>query len=124
MPRPTPLLATKGPLNFLSVVSVHESDSEYDSSVAAPTFVPDPEGHVRIAFGSADPDRWTNVTLAHGVDDMTSIPRPRASSGTVNRIVIAEPLVGSAIPRWRVLDRTREIELRNSRAAYINRVIC
>jgi len=53
---------------YEDVVSVHESDSEYDSSVADPTFVPNSEGHVRIAFGSADPDRWTNVTLGEGTD--------------------------------------------------------
>jgi hypothetical protein len=40
---------------FADIVSVHESDSEYDSSIADPSFTPPPEGHVRIAFGSADP---------------------------------------------------------------------
>ena len=50
------------------IVSVHESDSEYDSSVADPDYVPDAEGHVRVAFGSADPDAWTNVTIAEGAD--------------------------------------------------------
>ncbi len=39
------------------IVSVHESDDVYDGA---------PEGHIRIAFGSADPDRWFNVTLAEG----------------------------------------------------------
>ncbi len=53
---------------YPDIVSVHESDSEYDSSEFDPDFVPDAEGHVRIAFGSADPDRWTNVTLAEGAD--------------------------------------------------------
>ena len=33
---------------FEDVVSVHESDTEYDGQ---------PVGHVRIAWGSADPDR-------------------------------------------------------------------
>ena len=42
---------------FPDVVSVHESDDVYDGA---------PEGHIRIAFGSADPDRWFNVTLAEG----------------------------------------------------------
>ena len=41
------------------IVSVHESDSSYDLN---------PDGHVRIAFGSADPDRWTNITIAEGRD--------------------------------------------------------
>ena len=53
---------------YEDVVSVHESDSEYDSSTFDPDFVPDAEGHVRIAFGSADPDRWINITLAEGAD--------------------------------------------------------
>ncbi|RPI62695.1 MAG: VCBS repeat-containing protein, partial [Lysobacterales bacterium] len=41
----------------LDVVAVYESDDQYDGA---------PEGHIRIAFGSADPDRWTLVTLAEG----------------------------------------------------------
>ncbi len=41
----------------VDIVSVHESDDQYDGV---------PEGHVRIAFGSADPDRWELVTLAEG----------------------------------------------------------
>jgi hypothetical protein len=41
----------------LDVVSVYESDDQYDGA---------PEGHVRIAFGSADPSVWTLVTLAEG----------------------------------------------------------
>jgi hypothetical protein len=50
------------------IVSVHESDSDYDSSQHDPSFVPPPEGYVRIAFASADPDVWENVTLAEGAD--------------------------------------------------------
>jgi len=50
------------------VVSVHESDSDYDSSVFDPDYVPDAAGHVRVAFGSPDPTRWTNITLAEGAD--------------------------------------------------------
>ena len=42
---------------FLDVVAVYESDDQYDGV---------PEGHIRIAFGSADPDAWTLVTLAEG----------------------------------------------------------
>ena len=53
---------------YEDIVSVHESDSEYDSAVPDPDYVPDAEGHVRIAFGSADPDDWTNVTIAEGTD--------------------------------------------------------
>jgi len=42
---------------YLDIVSVHESDDVYDGA---------PEGHIRIAFGTEDPDRWVNVTLAEG----------------------------------------------------------
>lgn len=41
------------------IVSVHESDTQYDGT---------PDGHVRIAFGSADPHVWENVTLASGTE--------------------------------------------------------
>ena len=34
---------------YLDIVSVHESDTEYDGVA---------DGHVRVAFGSADPDGW------------------------------------------------------------------
>jgi hypothetical protein len=50
------------------VISVHESDSEYDSSSFDPDFIPPPEGHVRIAFASIDPDSWTNITIAEATD--------------------------------------------------------
>ena len=39
------------------IVSVHESDTEYDGVA---------DGHIRLAFGSGDPDQWTLVTLAEG----------------------------------------------------------
>ena len=41
----------------LDVVSVHESDTEYDGVA---------DGYVRLAFGSDSPDRWDLVTLAEG----------------------------------------------------------
>ena len=44
---------------YPDVVSVHESDTEYDGV---------PYGLIRIAFGSADPDKWVNVTLADGAE--------------------------------------------------------
>lgn len=44
---------------YLDVVSVHESDAEYDGV---------PDGLIRIAFGSEDPNRWENITLASGTD--------------------------------------------------------
>jgi hypothetical protein len=42
---------------YLDIVSVHESDDQYDGV---------PEGHIRIAFGSPDPNRWESITLAEG----------------------------------------------------------
>ena len=39
------------------IVSVHESDTEYDGVA---------DGHIRLAFGSEDPDRWELATLAEG----------------------------------------------------------
>ena len=53
---------------FEDVVSVHESDAEYDSAEYRPGFAPPLAGHVRIAFGSASPDVWTNITIAEGAD--------------------------------------------------------
>ncbi len=44
---------------YLDVVSVHESDTEYDGVA---------DGHVRVAFGSADPDGWELATLVEGPD--------------------------------------------------------
>jgi len=44
---------------YLDIVSVHESDTTYDGVA---------EGHIRIAFGSEDPDRWELVTLSDGPD--------------------------------------------------------
>ena len=41
----------------LDIVSVHESDVTYDGV---------PDGHVRIAYGSNDPDAWELQTLAEG----------------------------------------------------------
>lgn len=48
------------------VVSVHESDSEYDSSSYDADYAPDAAGHVRIAFRGANSSAWVNVTLAEG----------------------------------------------------------
>jgi len=42
---------------FEDVVTVHEADDVYNG---------EPQGYVRIAFGTADPDRWIRVTLAEG----------------------------------------------------------
>jgi hypothetical protein len=43
----------------LDIVSVHESDTEYDGAA---------RGHVRIAFGTATPDRWGLATLGEGAE--------------------------------------------------------
>lgn len=53
---------------FIDIVSVHESDSSYDSANFTPGFEAPPEGHIRIAFGSADPRQWHNITVAEGLD--------------------------------------------------------
>ena len=42
---------------YPDVVSVHESDTVYDGVA---------RGHIRLAFGSANPDQWELVTLAEG----------------------------------------------------------
>ena len=51
---------------FVDIVSVHESDSGYDSAIHDVDLEVPLEGHVRIAFATPDPDRWTNITLAEG----------------------------------------------------------
>lgn len=42
---------------FEDVVSVHESDTEYDGAL---------EGNIRVAFGAANPNQWELITLADG----------------------------------------------------------
>lgn len=44
---------------FDDIVTVHESDTEYDGEA---------DGYIRIAFGSASPGGWTNITLAEGAE--------------------------------------------------------
>lgn len=53
---------------YIDIVSVHESDSSYDSANFTPGFEAPPEGYVRIAFGSADPRQWHNITVAKELD--------------------------------------------------------
>ena len=44
---------------------MHESDEQYDSLVSSEErYVPDAGGHVRIEFGSTDPDICYNIKLA------------------------------------------------------------
>ena len=66
------------------IVSVHESDTRYDGR---------PDGHVRIAFASRDPDRWLNITLAEGTE--AAAPEDAAiadvnGDGALDVIVAAE----------------------------------
>mgnify|MGYP000176864241 CR=1 FL=1 len=75
------------------IVSVHESDSEYDSSAYDPDYVPDAAGHVRIAFRSAEGLAWDSITLAEGAD--TPAPEDVAiadlnGDGLLDVIVAAE----------------------------------
>ena len=51
---------------FIDIVSVHESDSGFDSAVYDADLVVPLEGHVRVAFASADVNHWENITLAEG----------------------------------------------------------
>ena len=44
---------------YEDIVSVHESDTEYDGQLI---------GHIRIAFGTKNPNKWDLVTLASGVE--------------------------------------------------------
>jgi len=53
---------------FEDIVSVHEFDSSYDSATYDDGIQAPADGHVRIAFGSADPERWVNITVAEGLD--------------------------------------------------------
>ena len=69
---------------FEDIVSVHESDVTYDGQ---------PDGHVRIAFGSASPHVWTNITLAEGAE--AAAPEDAAlgdvnGDGHVDIVVAAE----------------------------------
>ena len=50
------------------IVSVHEYDASYDSTTYQPGFTAPADGHVRIAFGSSDPDQWVSITVAEGLD--------------------------------------------------------
>jgi len=43
----------------LDIVSVHESDTTYDGVA---------DGHIRIAFGSEDPNQWELTTLSEGAE--------------------------------------------------------
>ena len=53
---------------YEDIVSVHEFDSTYDSAAYDDGVDVPLDGHVRIAFGSDNPNRWTNITVAEGTD--------------------------------------------------------
>lgn len=53
---------------YEDIISVHEFDASYDSASYEPGFVAPADGHVRIAFGTDDPDEWINITVAEGSD--------------------------------------------------------
>ena len=53
---------------LIDIVSVHESDSGYDSALHDDELVVPLEGHVRIAFASSNPQQWSNITLAEGAE--------------------------------------------------------
>ena len=48
---------------YEDIISVHEADDDYDSASSNDDgFAPDAGGHIRLAFGSADPTVWHNIT--------------------------------------------------------------
>ena len=50
---------------YEDIISVHEADDDYDSASSNDDgFAPNAGGHIRLAFGSADPTVWHNITLA------------------------------------------------------------
>ena len=79
---------------FIDIVSVHESDSGYDSAMHDEDLEIPLEGHVRIAFATADPDIWTNITLAEGPE--VAAPEDVAI-GDVNRDGYPDVLVAAEL---------------------------
>ena len=79
---------------FIDIVSVHESDSGYDSAIHDADLEIPLEGHVRIAFATADPDVWTNITLAEGPE--VAAPEDVAI-GDVNRDGYPDVLVAAEL---------------------------
>ena len=87
----------------MDIVTVHESDTEYDGEA---------DGYVRIAFGSASPHTWTNVTLAEGpeagapedvsIADVNGDGRPDiiVSAELAHLIYFQNPGAGARTKRW------------------------
>ena len=90
----------------LDVVSVHESDTTYDGVA---------DGHIRIAFGSDDPDEWELTTLAEGseagaaedvaIDDVNGDGYPDivAACELAHLIYFQNPGKGARTERWKRL---------------------
>ncbi|XOV90076.1 MAG: serine hydrolase [Pseudomonadota bacterium] len=53
---------------FLDIVSVHESDVVPGGTTFEEQYDGVPLGHIRVAYGSADPSQWTLGTLVEGED--------------------------------------------------------
>ncbi len=87
----------------LDVVSVHESDTEYDGVA---------DGHIRISFGTDDPHRWESITLAEGpeagaaedvaIGDMNGdgYPDVIAAVELAHLIYFENPGEGTKTERW------------------------
>ncbi len=87
----------------LDIVSVHESDTEYDGVA---------DGHIRISFGTGDPHRWESLTLAQGpeagaaedvaVGDMNGDGHPDviAAVELAHLIYFQNPGDGAKTDRW------------------------
>jgi len=90
---------------YTDIVSVHESDSSYDSASFTPGFEAPPEGHVRIAFGSADPRQWHNITVAEGLDGDGDTDSVVGTRGEERLVWLKNP--DDAIAQWTRHDISR-----------------
>lgn len=87
----------------LDIVSVHESDTEYDGVA---------DGHIRISFGTGNPAHWGSITLAQGpeagaaedvaIGDMNGdgYPDVIAAVELAHLIYFQNPGVGAKSERW------------------------
>lgn len=91
---------------YLDIVSVHESDTEYDGEA---------DGLIRVSFGSEDPDQWTSVTVLDGpeagapedvaVGDMNGDGYPDlvAASELAHLVYLENPGAGAFDQKWQRL---------------------